>query len=811
VQIEGPHGAGSGKSSTVVAVKSVPRREAPQAHEVGSAPAGDPLVRFLLEQSCRAAAGLLKASRGPMLKAALKVLRDWHRAEDVVEDVYLEVVAGKWTPEDVHTSGVAFLVARVRSLALTRKRSQTRTEEREEDAALKEAMRVPPWAELAEVREALNELSGAPRRCIELVYFEEKSLSEAAAILGRSRCYVKRQLQKGLRILRLRLSAPALAAFAALLSREHSRGGSAWALGREGRRRLLDLTNARRVPLFPAAAAAILVFAVIAAGMLPFALEVPERTAAPPPALARGGRSSDALEQEAGRALASAPAGLPEPPVRARRDAASSPRRGRSAATTAAPETETSGATRLEVEVRDQFGALIEEGTVRFELEGRRPMTEALSSELAALAERLFHERPLAAGNPFAIEDIPLAFTGRELALEISFPFESDTVEKRFHAFELQPGLTSKVEIVLVATPPLEVVVRDALSGKPIAGARVAPSDSASSLLPAWASTGGGGRLSLLGIGRERLRLDAEAEGYLPAHGVEASRKERAEEDGSAVVIRLQPIRGGTSGSARILVLGPDGEPWGGIAVERVGAGAGETVATGRDGTCRFSGLPRGEHRFRAEGVLERGAVAVAPHLRQDFRLEGTLRLEAGEERLLVLGFLGGTASLFLELRDREGEPAEGSEVLLRGVHETRRAPIGERGEALLEELAAGEYELTVAGWRFAAGYIKLKGGAESRLRLRLGEAIVHGRVLQEPGGEPAAGVDVLVEGSWSRSARSDAQGRFRLHDAPPGEYQIRVGGEKERSRARPVTITVPESGMAEEVELILEEGGAGE
>jgi len=114
---------------------------------------------------------------------ALRILRDTSEAEDVVQEVFVQVwrQAARFDPN--RGSPEAWLCTMARSRALDRLRRRTSRREEPGDAS-PPSTEAPKTEEALAVRKALEGLSGDQRRALELAYYEGLTQSEIAARLG---------------------------------------------------------------------------------------------------------------------------------------------------------------------------------------------------------------------------------------------------------------------------------------------------------------------------------------------------------------------------------------------------------------------------------------------------------------------------------------------------------------------------------------------------------------------------------------------------------------------------------------------------
>jgi RNA polymerase sigma-70 factor (ECF subfamily) len=145
---------------------------------------------------------------GPVYRAALAIIRDPAQAEEVSQEVLVEIwrTAGRFNPSRGTAAGWAVTIARRR--AIDRVRSVTADATRESRHA-----GVPvPWDEVSETVEdimdrerlasSLDRLSDPQRQAIVLAYYGGHTYTEVAAILGVAVGTVKGRIRAGLASLR---------------------------------------------------------------------------------------------------------------------------------------------------------------------------------------------------------------------------------------------------------------------------------------------------------------------------------------------------------------------------------------------------------------------------------------------------------------------------------------------------------------------------------------------------------------------------------------------------------------------------------
>jgi RNA polymerase sigma-70 factor (ECF subfamily) len=132
---------------------------------------------------------------------ALRILRDGAEAEDVVQEVFMQVwrQAGRYDPGRGQPEAWVCTMARTRALDRLRRRASRR--EDPSDAAPAPSESRAPEAALA-VRAALGSLSDDQRKAVELAYFEGLTQSEIARRLGEPLGTVKTRIRLGMMRLR---------------------------------------------------------------------------------------------------------------------------------------------------------------------------------------------------------------------------------------------------------------------------------------------------------------------------------------------------------------------------------------------------------------------------------------------------------------------------------------------------------------------------------------------------------------------------------------------------------------------------------
>ena len=132
---------------------------------------------------------------------AVRVLRDASEAEDVVQEVFVQVwrQAGRYDPGRGSPEAWVCMMARTRALDRLRRR----VSRREEPSEAAPSPSGGPAADTAlAVRAALSSLSDEQRKAVELAYFEGLTQSEIARRLGEPLGTVKTRIRTGMMRLR---------------------------------------------------------------------------------------------------------------------------------------------------------------------------------------------------------------------------------------------------------------------------------------------------------------------------------------------------------------------------------------------------------------------------------------------------------------------------------------------------------------------------------------------------------------------------------------------------------------------------------
>ena len=132
---------------------------------------------------------------------ALRVLRDASEAEDVVQEVFMQVwrQAGRYDPLRGRPEAWMCTMARTRALDRLRRRASRREDPSEAAPPLTE---IPVPETALAVRAALGSLSDEQRKAVELAYFDGLTQSEIARRLGEPLGTVKTRIRLGMMRLR---------------------------------------------------------------------------------------------------------------------------------------------------------------------------------------------------------------------------------------------------------------------------------------------------------------------------------------------------------------------------------------------------------------------------------------------------------------------------------------------------------------------------------------------------------------------------------------------------------------------------------
>ena len=166
-----------------------------------SPPETSALIRRLVAGDHQALGALYDKYAGLVNALALRVLRDASEAEDIVQEVFVQAwrQAARFDPARGTPEAWLCTIARSRALDRLRRRTARREESGEQAPPV---VATPRNEEALAVRKALEGLSEAQRRALELAYYEGLTQSEIAARLGEPLGTVKTRIRSAM--LRLR-------------------------------------------------------------------------------------------------------------------------------------------------------------------------------------------------------------------------------------------------------------------------------------------------------------------------------------------------------------------------------------------------------------------------------------------------------------------------------------------------------------------------------------------------------------------------------------------------------------------------------
>ncbi|MGE0710900.1 MAG: carboxypeptidase regulatory-like domain-containing protein [Planctomycetota bacterium] len=323
--------------------------------------------------------------------------------------------------------------------------------------------------------------------------------------------------------------------------------------------------------------------------------------------------------------------------------------------------------------------------------------------------------------------------------------------------------------LALRAAGALVGVVVDA-DEQPVAGARVrvqVPQQRGIEAKARSAAVDEAGRFRVGGLAEGLYRVEVTAAGFVP----------RTLRD-----VPLTPARGG---EARVvlergaglsgLLLGPDGQP--------VAKGL---VFVYRDGRRLASGRAGDDGRYRVEGVLP-GPVELFARS-QDYSVCARLRAAVQVGRPTVLDLpLGAGPRIAGVLRDGAGKPLAKLTVTARDRDGDvrRQGKSDAQGRYVVKDLYPGSYALSVTHGRSAPLLelsLEVGAGETPRDLVVPAGAAIAGQVVGADQ-QPVSGANVfaIVGKEYRGTARTDAQGAFRIKDLPADRYQlyVRVGEDR--------------------------------
>jgi RNA polymerase sigma-70 factor (ECF subfamily) len=166
-----------------------------------AAPRTEDLLRRLRTGDPQALGDLYDLCGGLVNGLALRILRDTAEAEDVVQEVFVQVWRQAQRFDPTRGTAEAWLCTIARTRALDRLRRRTARREDPSEAA-PGSTDAPKAEEALAVRKALEDLTADQRKALELAYYEGLTQTEIASRLGEPLGTVKTRIRTAM--LRLR-------------------------------------------------------------------------------------------------------------------------------------------------------------------------------------------------------------------------------------------------------------------------------------------------------------------------------------------------------------------------------------------------------------------------------------------------------------------------------------------------------------------------------------------------------------------------------------------------------------------------------
>lgn len=181
----------------------------------------DPLVNYLKSRTHENYTNLQRSTCQQIFSTAFRVLHDRAAAEDVTQEVFIKILVNKTLKAKEITSGVGYLCSLATSIARTSLRGELRRTQRQQSSqgtfAFYNGEEVSQ-DDLLDIRDAVVDLPEPVRVCVELRYFSGLTIREIGKTLNLTAGAIHGRLEKGLGILKARLSVPALAFVSSLIS-----------------------------------------------------------------------------------------------------------------------------------------------------------------------------------------------------------------------------------------------------------------------------------------------------------------------------------------------------------------------------------------------------------------------------------------------------------------------------------------------------------------------------------------------------------------------------------------------------------------
>lgn len=173
------------------------------------------LLRGVAAGSRQSFDDLHRRTRARVRSAAEGILRDPSHAEEIVQEVFLEVWRTADRFDGARGSGISWMLTMTRRRAIDRVRATQASRDRDhrigmrdrDDATDSVAAAGETRIEGARARRTLDRLTAVQRRAIELTYLEGYGLAEVAALTGVPRTTAKTRIRAGLIRMRSELEA----------------------------------------------------------------------------------------------------------------------------------------------------------------------------------------------------------------------------------------------------------------------------------------------------------------------------------------------------------------------------------------------------------------------------------------------------------------------------------------------------------------------------------------------------------------------------------------------------------------------------
>jgi hypothetical protein len=449
------------------------------------------------------------------------------------------------------------------------------------------------------------------------------------------------------------------------------------------------------------------------------------------------------------------------------------------------PQAPAEGSTSVSVEVVDERGERLSEGTVSFRVPDTKELMKRGMSPLRYLTDRF-----LADANPALLTDLPDDADG--------LPVE---------AVACAPGLASPPEVFTVALHRTTAVRLVAAKGGGSAEVRVVESDSEAPIAgatvvslteldrrglradelrgtpgPGSAVSGPDGRCVLTGLAGGTHAIEVDAPDHL---------RGRTDWTAGPLVVRLDRAVG--AGSVTVSVTGPDGKPAAGIKVAL--ARSGRTATTGADGRALLDSVPAGDQYVRLELPDGPGLDAWAAKMGDGLVMLAEVEVEPGGHYAAELGCRSGTAAVEGRLVTESGAPIASARVSAFVNLAIVEAVSDRDGVVRFANLPDGtiQPEVTLpSGEDWFVDSVDVAAGEQISRTWTIGSATLRVRVVRGAKHEPVAGARISASGPLHGFATSDAEGRFEFSAARAGRYTLDASDDDGGLASRRVDVVVP-------------------